>query len=176
MELTFEQQAGDLLAFNYYNAWSKPENRTKRNRSRLRVIIIAALAVLGVRLFSDEWDWTLTGLLGGTALVYVLVLDQFVKMRVHRHVEVLIKKSSPGLVTGPRTWQVSQQGIQVNLAQGNQTFTWKQVSRIVRTKYHWMLYLDGKQALVLPKRALDSPEKHAQWQEMIRPLALRKHA
>ncbi|MDP5170839.1 MAG: YcxB family protein [Bacteroidia bacterium] len=167
LELTFDQEPGDLVAFNYFNAWSKPERTSQRNRSRIQILLIAGVAIVGIRFFTQGWDWTLTGLIGISAIIYTLLLGPFVKMRVQRHIDAVMKKSPSGSMTGTRSWQIDREQIVVVLPSGNQEFAWKDIKQVEETNAHWMLYLDGKQALVLPKRALASEEEKSLWKGFV---------
>ena len=157
----FDQIAEDLVAFNYFNAWAKPAKKSQRRRSQIQVLVIAALAVVIVLVFQDQPDWTLISLLAGASLAYVALLGFFVKLRVSNHIQAVVKKSPQ--VIGPRTWQVDDKAIRVLLESGDQVFPWREVKEVAETDKHWMLYLDNKQALVLPKRALISPELSSRW-------------
>lgn len=168
MQLSFEQQASDLVDFNYYNAWAAPHRKQARWRSRLQIIIVALLAVAGIRFFTDGWDWSLTSLILGASLVYVLGLDWMVKWRVKRHIDMLLRKKGPDKLLGPRTWEVGPRGIEVKLQEGSQHFAWKQVQRSSQLPRHSVLHLDNKQALVLPLRAFESPDQQEAWQALIR--------
>lgn len=174
LTLTFTQKPEDLIAFNYYNAWAKPEKATQRNKSKFQVMAIALLALVGLMIFTKKWDWLLASMISGAALIYVLTMDFFVKMRVQRHIEAVMKKAPEGTVTGPRTWKVDDEGIKVELSGGDQSFLWSDVSRIENSTQHWMLYLGGKEALVLPKRALETPEAKESWKVYLHRLAVDK--
>lgn len=172
LTLTFTQEPEDLIAFNYYNAWAKPEKATQRNKSKFQVMAIAMLALIGLMIFTKKWDWLLASIISGAALIYVFTMDFFVKSRVKRHIEAVMKKAPEGAVTGPRTWIVDDEGIKVELTGGDQLFLWTDVTRIENSMEHWMLYLGGKEALVLPKRALETSEDKETWKEYLHRLAV----
>lgn len=172
LTITFTQEAQDLIDFNYYNAWAKPEKATQRNKSKFQVMAIALLALVGLMIFTKKWDWLLASMISSAALIYVFTMDFFVKMRVRRHIEAVMKKAPEGSVTGPRTWKVDDAGIKVELLGGDQSFVWSEVARIENSPLHWMLYLGGKEALVLPKRALESAEEKEAWKEYLLKLAI----
>lgn len=172
LTLTFKQEPEDLIAFNYYNAWAKPEKATQRNKSKFQVMAIALLALVGLMIFTKKWDLLLASMISGAALVYVFTMDFFVKMRVRRHIEAVMKKAPEGSVTGPRTWVIDDEGIKVELPGGDQAFRWVDVSRVENSTEHWMLYLGGKEALVLPKRALKTPEATETWKAFLHKLVV----
>lgn len=172
LTLTFTQEPEDLIAFNYYNAWAKPEKATQRNKSKFQVMAIALLALIGLMVFTKKWDWLLASMISAAALIYVFTMDFFVKMRVSRHIDAVIKKAPPGTITGPRTWRIDESAITVELSGEDQMFSWENVSRIEHSSQHWMLYLGGKEALVLPKRALDTPEAKETWKQYLLKLAV----
>ena len=164
LRLTFTQIPEDLIEFNYYNAWSNPSRTTQRNKSKFQVLAIAILGVVGIRLFTESWDWSLTGIILGSAIFYVATMNWFVRRRVKRHIDLVMKKSPNAKIVGDRTWVISEAGIEVLLDEGTQNFAWKDVVKVEESSSHWMMYLDNKEALVLPKRALATSEEVSTWE------------
>lgn len=176
LRLTFTQIPADLIEFNYFNAWSSPSQRTQRNKSKFQVLAIAILGVMGIRFFTEKWDWSLSGIILGSAIFYVLTMNWFVKRRVKRHIDLVMKKSPNAKIVGERTWVVSDTGIEVLLDGGTQIFTWKQVAKVEESTSHWMMYLDNKEALVLPKRALSTREDMSTWKAYMDQVSNRSQA
>lgn len=163
LRLSFNQIPEDLIEFNYFNAWSNSSRTNQRNKSKFQVLAIAVLGVIGIRFFTEKWDWSLTGIILGSAIFYVLTMNWFVRQRVKRHIDLVMKKSPNAKIVGDRTWVVSDKGIEVLLDGGTQNFAWKDVVKVEESTSHWMMYLDNKEALVLPKRALTTEEETSTW-------------
>ena len=67
----------------------------------------------------------------------------------------------------PRTYQLSEQGLQVQGSTFSSQTTWPQIVRVAETKQTFFFFIGPQQAYIIPKRSLVNPTALAELRKLI---------
>lgn len=168
MTLTFDQQPVDLYVLSLYVGWDAPERRSFRRISHTLPVLV--LIGVGVWLVGQEEEpnWLLLAALVVLAVGGVVLLPRLVRWLQIRRIDTMIKRHpKPELLIGPREVHFDEAGIRMQVKDQVSAYPWPGMSRWVELRDHYLIFVKVNVALVIPKRAFDSPAQEEAMQHLI---------
>lgn len=171
MKLDFALTAEDYDAFHLDYYRHAPEGRRLMRRSRWLVPVVA-LVLVALTILRRGYDPVWVPALLGWAASWVLVFPRMVRWRIGRSNRRFLESDAGAPALAPRTVQLDEQGVHSGMGDADSRIGWSAIHRVGRGPQHLFLYLDGRQALIVPRRAFaeesefeDCAELCALWAE-----------
>jgi hypothetical protein len=159
MTLTFDQIAEDYMDFNYYYYWSNPDKKEDRIVKSLLPLIFFVLLVLATKGMNvQQYGWAEINLLA-FGLLMAAAMGWFVKWNNKRKIKSLIASGKNIDIVGRRTLQLEEERLIAQTESSKTEIRWSAFEKVRETKDHFFLFVQVHQAIVVPKRVLNSPEE-----------------
>ncbi len=155
MQLSFQLTPADYDAFHadYYR--SSPEGRRAMRVGRWVIPVVGVLALM-IPLSQFGYDPIWIPVMLGYIVGWVFAFPKLLAWRSSR-MNHRLQKLDPGATAfAPRVVEVLSEGIHGQAGVASSRLEWGAIRRYSRGPEHLFLYLDARQALILPRRACDS--------------------
>ncbi len=159
MQISYETQLDDLVAFNDYHARHSPSIRRMLRYFVGAVCILTALSLV----FVYRQDGGLHGISVLVTAVPVLIIVALTLLFFPHALRSIVRRQlSEGTnqsILGPRTLVVSDQALVEQSAAGELQTRWGSVERVVSNDRYLFIYLSSVSAHVVPRDAFVTPEQ-----------------
>lgn len=155
MQLSFQLTPADYDAFHadYYR--TSPEGRRAMRVGRWVIPVVGVLALL-IPLSQFGYDPIWIPVMLGYVVGWVFAFPKLLAWRSSR-VNRRLQKLDPGAASfAPRVVEISPEVIHGRAGVASSRLEWGAIRRFSRGSEHLFLYLDARQALILPRRACGS--------------------
>lgn len=158
----------DYVTFYTYVSWDSPENRNKRIRFYVRQLIPLAVFLFAfyyTGIFRRDSTFIL---IFGVAMVATAVLSLMsARSTLKRQAEKVSTNPDNESIFRERQYIFSETGILIKDPLMQSTVQWAAIIRKVESQNYYILFLNGIQALILPKRAFTSQEQQQQFERLL---------
>jgi hypothetical protein len=158
----------DYITFYTYVSWDSPENRNKRIRFYIRQLIPLAVFLFAfyyTGIFRRDSTFIL---IFGVAMVATAVLSLMsARSTLKRQAEKVCSNPDNESIFRERQYVFSDTGILVKDPMMQSTLQWAGIIRKVESQNYYILFLNGIQALIIPKRAFASNEQQDQFVRLL---------
>ena len=159
MTLTFNQTPEDFMDFNYYYYWSNPDKKEDRIVKSILPLLFFVLFVLFRKGMNfQQYGWAeinlfVFGLLVAASMGWIMKWDN------KRKIKNLIASGKNIDMVGRRTLQLEEESLIAQTESSKTEIRWSAFEKIRETKDHFFLFIHVNQAIVVPKRVLNSPKE-----------------
>jgi hypothetical protein len=156
--------------FNYYTGWLAPERKSFRIRYYIINMIIYT-ALLGLFFLTNGpryVDLTFILLFIAFGFLFFFYLRYRVRSHYNRQVNRMIRESGQDKVLPKLTLTFSESGINGSTSTNEVKYFWKSITHSTTTATAFYLFLNSRQAIIVPKRVFQNAEQSATFETLLK--------
>lgn len=166
MRFEFKQKEEDIIAFNYFYFWSSPERRWFRWLVRFGPLVVFTLISLNNSPDPRLWG-IINYLLVAWGLVFAFIAPSYIKSRLRRRLDKVVKTVKRADIIGDRTISIDDDKIQAKGEHSQSTMEWSSVLKFVEIENYFFMYFSANSGLIFPKRVFTSENQMDALLEMV---------
>jgi len=155
--LNIELTREDYFKFYYYTVWLAPGKKAAAIKSRVKTFALFVLAFTLIQFAVSPHDFNFFFFYTLLVLASIYVLPLF-------SIESSCRKQSDAFCNDPLNANfflrsemiISETGIFDKASHAEVNYRWNGIIKKVETAEHFLLYISGSQAIIIPKRAIRS--------------------
>jgi YcxB-like protein len=168
LTLEFELTEEEFLKYNYYTAWQEPEKKLYRVRYYLGFLLLYIAITISL-LYIPTRELTTFSII--TIAAGVAVLSLFIRFRLRasfdRNARKMIRDSGPDKILTRTELTLSENGIAGKTKIAEVKYSWEAFKKKVVINDCCYLYVNTRQAVVIPLRAFSVPEQKDQFDKLL---------
>ncbi|MFT3911882.1 MAG: YcxB family protein [Ferruginibacter sp.] len=168
LSLKYSITKEDYINYYTYILWDAPENKKKRIRYYARQIIPILLFLLAfyyTGLFDRNRNFIL--LIAGALLATSLLSLLGVRSNMMKQAQRVADNPENSSIFSDMTVTVSEAGIIAKSESVETKYQWTSIIKKLESKNYYFLFINGIQAIIIPKRIFNSPEEKAQFEKAL---------
>lgn len=161
LTLRFNLTREEFLEYNYYTSWSSPDRRSYRFRYFMRVLALYGLVAAGYVYINRNRHELLVDIFVFSAigLIYALIVPVLVKRSIKTRVSSMLQEAENQHILQTSEITLNEQGIIDKDNASESRYNWEAIVKKVETKDCYYLYTSSYHAILIPMRALSTPEE-----------------
>jgi len=168
MELEFDRNPEDIVAFNLYHIAHSPSARREALTTRLVVALVVAWFAGGYNLLDPRYfNWVVVGAALAAALVVFFVYPWLARRSAVSRLRKVLKEGNNETMFGPQRVTISPEGIRASNRMSESLTTWAAVQQVAEGEKHLFLFTSAMHAIVIPKTAFKSDEAKQEFVRLV---------
>ena len=169
IQLKFTLTEKEFLDCNYYTGWGRPEKRISRLRY-FAIISITYIILFGFISYDSSaknFD-QLTILIGLiVSVIFIFFLHFRMRERFDKQGLEMIRSSKPDSILSEMEMNISETGISGKTNVAEVKYTWDAFQKKVIANECFYLYLNSRQALIIPFRVFKTTAERESFEKML---------
>lgn len=169
LTLRFNLTREEFLEYNYYTSWSSPDRKGYRYRYFLRVLALYGVVAAGYVYINRHRHDLLTDIFvfGTIGLIYALIVPLLVKRSIKSRVNAMLREPENQHILDMSEITLSEKGILDKDNASESRYNWEAIVKKVETKNCFYLYTSSWHAILIPMRALSTPEEKKELKRLL---------
>ena len=169
LTLRFNLTREEFLEYNYYTSWSSPDRRSYRFRYFMRVLALYGLVAAGYVFINRNRHELLVDIFVFSAigLIYALIVPVLVKRSIKSRVNSMLKEPENLHILQTSEITLNEEGIIDKDNASESRYNWEAIVKKVETKDSYYLYTSSYHAILIPMRALSTPEEQKELKRLL---------
>jgi len=167
ISLAIELTEEDYFKFYYYTVWMAPGKKAAIIKSRVKTFLLFVLACTLIQFSAAPNNFNLFFFYSILVLAAIYVLPLF-------NIESSCRKQAHAFSTDPLNANffaksdmiISETGIFDKASHAEVNYRWNGIIKKVETADHFLLYVSGNQAIIIPKRVIRSDAERTALREL----------
>lgn len=167
MELTYELTMDDLIHYNMYHTLHSESTKRVLRKNRILFPILFTLIGLSTAYLTKDIVIGICFIAGGLflAIFYKKLYINLVK----KSITASFASGNNDIMLGSRTMRIEKDAVYYNSELSESKYKGKFINQILSDEKYVYVYLSAITSFIVPKNLFETPEKEAEFVEMLQP-------
>lgn len=153
MKFKYIQDVTDLIEFNFYFSWTRPERKWMRiNLSFLPLSMFCLMLLFSDKPLSEFGFYE--AMLIGMGLAAAFFMKSFIKWHNRFRISRFVQKNSSSML-GERYVELTEKHVVYRVGEQTAEILWENIFYLRETELYFYLFVAENQAIILPKSIFD---------------------
>jgi hypothetical protein len=159
----------EYKAFSYYTGWQSPAKKTYRIKYFARTLLFYLVAIFIIFFTAGNFilDFNSILIFAVVAILLFVYLQIRIKLYYDGIVKKVIKESGENRILPVTELTVSETGINSSSDLEDVTYKWNAIMKKTEVNKCYYLYLNARQALVIPQRVFASQNEKQEFDKLL---------
>jgi hypothetical protein len=168
MELEFDRNPEDILAFNLYHMEHSASSRRGALTTRVVLALVVAWFAGGYNLLDPRYrNWVVLGAALSAALVAFFVYPPLARRLTVDRLRKILKEGNNETMFGPQRVAISPEGLLASNKTTESKIAWAAVQQVAEGEKHLFLFTSAMHAIVIPKTAFKSEDAKQEFVRLV---------